>query len=145
MIKKRNIGRNTLAQDLGHWLEFDVKSGLANAFAFAEKNPYNDKDLFIDEVILHIKTAGGTGSSVLDVDVTTSATGTGDTIFDGVDLNSTGVYSSRTPGDTGTNGNEKIKIWNKAGGTNDFLTGKILVANASNLVGKVYVRVREVK
>ncbi len=38
----------------------------------------------------------------------------------------------------GSNGGAPVK-WQQRGGTNDYVTGKILVADASNLVGKVFV------
>ncbi len=143
MIRKRNIHRDTITKEIGEWLVYDLKPGAANAFALAVQNPYNDKNLIITEVIVRITTTGGTATSVLDIGVVANATATADTIFDGIDLNAAGLLSSRTAADTGTNGDEKLKLWEKAGGTNDYLTGKILVEKCDNLVGKVYVRVVE--
>jgi hypothetical protein len=144
MIKKRNIDQETRLRDIGEWIEVDLTAGAANAFAVALQNPYT-VNLLITEIIIRITTAGGTGSSVLDVDVAADATSTGDTIFDGIDLNASApaIYSSHNVADTGTNGNEKPHLWEAAGGTNDYLTAKILVQNASTLVGKMYIHVIE--
>ena len=120
-----------------------LASGNANAFAFAVQNP-EDAKVLIHKVIIDITTAGGTGSSVLNVGIATSATGTGDTIFDGVDLNSAAISVSTNVSDTGTNGNEKVHKMDENAGTNDYITGKILVANAASLVGNYYIFYTEV-
>jgi len=116
--------------------------GAQNAFAFAPQNP-TGQDLVILEVIHYLKTKGLTAAAVLDVAVGATATTTGDTIFDGIDISSGAtngaVVSSQILADTGTNGNEKPKVWNKPGGTNPFLTGKILVAEAADYVGIITV------
>ena len=113
----------------------DLASGNANAFAFAVQNP-EGVDCLVTNVIVDITTAGGTASSVLDVDVVASATDTGDKVIDGLDLNATGVADRHD--DVGSNGGEPKK-WDKNGGANDYVTGKILVQNASSLVGKVVI------
>ncbi len=112
-----------------------LASGNANAFAFAVQNP-EGVDCVITNVIVDITTAGGTGSSVLDVDVGSSATGTGDDVIDGLDLNATGTSDRHNA--AGSNGGAPVK-WNKKGGTNDYVTGKILVQNAASLAGKVII------
>ena len=109
--------------------------GNSNAFAFAVQNP-EAVDCIITNVIVDITTAGGTASSVLNVDVVADATSTGDKIIDGLDLNATGVADRQD--DAGTNGGEPKK-WDKNGGTNDYVTGKILVQNAASLVGTVII------
>jgi hypothetical protein len=114
----------------------DLAAGASNAFAFAIQNP-EDTDCLILRVAVDITTAGGTATSVLDVDTVDGATATGDDIIDGLDLNAVGVSDNITNG--GTNGDKKPVKWDKKGGTNDDLTGKILVANATALVGKVIV------
>ncbi|MCH8205974.1 MAG: hypothetical protein IH956_03115 [Chloroflexi bacterium] len=114
----------------------DLASGNTNAFAFSIQNP-EDVDCLITRVIVDITTAGGSASSVLDVDTVDGATATGDDIIDGLDLNATGVSDNITNG--GSNGDKKPVKWDKKGGTNDDLTGKILVANAASLVGKVVI------
>lgn len=144
MIKKRNLDEASRLQDIGEWLVYDLTAGAANAFALSEQNPYT-RDLIIDRVIVRVTTAGGTANSVLDVDVVAGATDTGDDILDGASINDTftGIYDSLNSTDNGTNGEGKSWVWDKKGGTNDYLTGKILVANASSLVGKIYVHVIE--
>ena len=113
----------------------DLASGNANAFAFAVQNP-EGVDCIVTNVIVDITAAGGTASSVLDVDVVGSATGTGDKIIDGLDLNATGVADRHD--NAGSNGGEPKK-WDKNGGTNDYITGKILAQNAASLAGKVII------
>lgn len=114
-----------------------LTSGVANAFAFAIQNP-EIVDCLVTRVIIDLATAGGTGSSVLDVDTVDGATDTGDDIIDGLDLNTTGTFDSITDG--GTNGEKKPVKWGAKGGSTDYLTGKILVADAASLVGKVIVK-----
>ena len=111
-----------------------LTAGAANAFAFAVQNP-TAVAAHVLEVVIDVTTVGGTGSSVLDVAVGASATATSDTILDGVDLNADAVSRSNNVSDSGTNGDEKVKRWDAVGGTNDYITGKILVADATSLVG----------
>ena len=113
----------------------DLASGNTNAFAFAVQNP-EGVDCIVTNVIVDITTAGGTASSVLDVDVVDGATDTGDKIIDGLDLNATGVADRHD--NAGSNGGEPKK-WDKNGGTNDHVTGKILAQNAASLAGKVII------
>ena len=113
----------------------DLASGNANAFAFAVQNP-EGVDCLVTNVIVDITTAGGTASSVLDVDLADAATDTGDDIIDGLDLNATGTSDRHK--NAGTNGGAPVK-WDKNGGTNDHVTGKILAQNAASLVGKVII------
>ena len=113
----------------------DLSPGNANAFAFAVQNP-EGVDCAITNVVVDITTAGGTASSVLDVDVVGDATSTGDDIIDGLDLNATGTFDRHS--DAGTNGGQAVK-WDKNGGTNDYVTGKILVQNAASLAGQVVI------
>lgn len=115
----------------------NLTAGIANAFAFAVQNP-ESVDCMITRVIVNVVTAGGTANAVLDVDVVASATDTGDDIIDGALLNVTStIYDSII--DKGTNGDIKAIRWDAKGGTNDYITGKILVANAASLVGKYYI------
>ena len=121
------------------WLKVALSGGSANAFAAAVQNP-ESVDVIIVRCILDITTAGGTGSSVLDIDVVGSATDTGDDIFDGVDANATGISDSLNSTDNGTNGEGKSWKWDKKDGTNDYLTAKILTQNAASLAGKLYIQ-----
>ena len=121
------------------WLKVSLSGGSANAFAAAVQNP-ETVDVIIVRCILDITTAGGTATSVLDVDVVGSATATGDDIFDGVDANATGISDSLNATDNGTNGEGKSWKWDKSGGTNDYVTAKILTADATSLAGSLYVQ-----
>ncbi len=115
----------------------DLTAGLANAFAFVIQNPH-EVDCLIEQLIIDLTTAGGTATSVLDVDTVDGPTDTGDDIIDGLDLNTTGAFDSiKNPG---ANGDGKPVKWGKSGSATDHLTGKILVANASALVGKVIIK-----
>ena len=120
------------------WLKASLSGGSANAFAAAVQNP-ESVDVLVVRCILDITTAGGTATSVLDVDVVSGATSTGDDIFDGADANATGMSDSLNATDNGTNGEGKSWKWDKKGGTNDYVTAKILVADATNLAGNLYI------
>lgn len=112
-----------------------LTAGNANAFAFAVQNP-EGVDCVVTNVIVDLTTAGGTASSVLDVDVAADATSTGDDIIDGLDINQTGAFDRHK--NAGSNGGAPVK-WDKNGGTNDYVTGKILAQNAASLVGSVII------
>jgi hypothetical protein len=120
-----------------------LTAGAADAFALAWQNP-EATAILVDRVIVDITTAGGTATAVLDVAVVANATSTGDTILDGVDLNATGLSDSLNGTDNGTNGGGKVVQVDEADGTNDYITGKILVEAASSLVGNAYIYYRTV-
>ena len=124
------------------WFRDEGVGGAENAFAFALENP-TGKDLVVVEVVHYLKTKGATASAVLDIAVVADATSTADTIFDGIDISSGAtngaIVSSQILADTGTNGNEKPKVWNKSGGTNPYITGKILAAEAAAYVGIILI------
>lgn len=126
-------GSNTHVQK--KYIVADLTAGAANAFAFAIQNP-EGVDCIVTNVYVDITTAGGTATSVLDVDVVGSATDTGDSIIDGLDLNQTGSFDRIS--DPGTNGGNPVK-WDKKDGTNDHVTGKILVETAASIVGQVVI------
>ena len=113
----------------------ELEGGNANAMAFAVQNP-EDVDCVVTNVVLNIETAGGTALSVLDVDVAGDAAATGNKIIDGLDLNSAGVYDRHSS--PGANGGGPRK-WDRRGGGNDYVTGKILTRNAAALSGKVII------
>ena len=121
------------------WLQVALSGGGANDFAAAVQNP-EVVDVIIVRCVLDITTAGGTATSVLDVDVVGSATSTGDDIFDGVDANAAGISDSLNSTDNGTNGEGKSWKWDKKGGTNDYVTAKILTAAAASLAGNLYIQ-----
>lgn len=100
-----------------------LKSGAANAISFAWKNP-EEGGILITSAVIDVTTAGGTALAVLDVGVGTTATATGDGLFDGIDINAIAVYKSTAA----------VKV--PAG---NFITGKILTKAATSLKGKFYI------
>lgn len=112
-----------------------LKAGDADDFAFAWENPEASK-IIVTRVLINITTAGGTGFSVLDVGVVADAISTADTLIDGLDLNATGIFDNIT--DKGSSGKSR-QVVDEKGGTNDYITGKILDQNAAALVGKYYI------
>ena len=112
-----------------------LAAGSANDYAFAWQNPEASK-IVVERVLVRLATAGGTATSVLDVGVVANATSTSDTLIDGLDLNTTGLFDNIV--DKGTNGKAR-QLVDEKGGTNDYVTGKILVANAAAVVGDVYI------
>lgn len=115
-----------------------LTAGAANAFAFAWQNPESSK-IHVNQVVVDITTAGGTATAVIDVGVASSATGTADTILDGIDANADAIYSSLSAGVSGSNATGNVHRVDENAGTNDYVTGKILVEAASSLVGKYYI------
>ena len=115
-----------------------LAAGAADAFAFTWQNPETIAVL-VQKVIIDITHAGGTATSVLDVGVAASATGTADTILDGVDLNAAAITVNTDVASSGTNADEKVHKVDENGGTNDWVTGKILVEKCDDLVGKYYI------
>lgn len=112
-----------------------LTAGNTNAYAFAWQNPEASK-IVVERVLVRLATAGGTATSVLDVGVVANATSTSDTLIDGLDLNTTGLFDNIV--DKGANGKAR-QLVDEKGGTNDYVTGKILVANAAAVVGDVYI------
>jgi len=115
-----------------------LTAGIANAIAFAWQNP-ESVEIHVLQVVIDVTTAGGTATAVLDVGPATSGTGTADTILDGADLNAAAIYSSLSAGVSGTNATENVHKLDENGGTTPYITGKILVETAANMVGKYYI------
>ena len=109
-----------------------LTAGAANSFAFNWQNP-NSSKIIVTRLVIYISTAGGTAGSVLDVGVASSSGVHSDNLIDGLDLNTTGVFDNITEG--GANGMTR-QLVDENGGTNDWITGQILVANANSLVGR---------
>lgn len=109
--------------------------GDAGDFAFTWQNPEASK-IIVTRVLINITTAGGTDSSVLDVGVVENATSTANNLIDGLNLNATGIFDNIT--DKGENG-KSLQVVDENGGTNDYITGKILVQDAAALAGKYYI------
>lgn len=124
------------------WVKVALAGGAQNAFAIAQQNPFGE-DVVIIRAIVDVTTLSATASAVLDVDVVTSATGTGDDIFDGIPIGSGDtapkIFDSLNATDNGTNGEGKSWQWDKAGGTNDYVTAKILAAAGAALAGDLYL------
>lgn len=112
-----------------------LTAGLANAFAFAWENPESSRILVV-RVLVDVTTAGGTATSVIDVGPAADGTTHSDTLIDGADLNAAAIYDNID--DQGTNGLSKVGV-DENGGTTSFITGQILTANASSLVGNYYI------
>jgi hypothetical protein len=112
-----------------------VAGGSQNAIAFAWQNPETTA-ILVHKVILRITTQGATGSAVMDIGAVANATATADTLLDGVAITATGVFDNIT--NKGSNGLPQVVLDEKDGST-DYITGKILVAEAAALVGKVYI------
>lgn len=112
-----------------------LTAGNANAYAFAWQNPESSK-IIVQRAVVDVTTAGGTATSVLDVGSAADGTTHSDNLIDGADLNAVATYDNID--DQGTNGKSKAKL-DENGGTTDYITGQILVANAASLVGKYYI------
>lgn len=112
-----------------------LTAGNANAWAFSWVNPESSK-IIVSRVVIYLTTAGGTGSSVLNVGPGATATTADDTLIDGLDLNTTGVFDNVE--NQGTNGKSTC-VLDESGGTTTYINGQILVANAASLVGKYYI------
>jgi len=142
-VRDTDLAANMDAIDAAHQggvkvAKGDLTPGAANAFAFTWNNPETTA-ILVQKVIVNVTTAGATATSVLDVGVAATAAGTADTILDGVDLNAIAVTVSTNVSESGTNATEKVYIVDANGGTNDWITGKILVEKCDNLVGKYYI------
>ena len=125
----------------GFWVKLVLTGGAENAFAVSEQNPFG-VDMIITRAICDVTTLSATASAVLDVDIAASAAATGDDIFDGIPVGSgaaTGVFDSLNASDNGTNGEGKSWKWDKAGGTNDYVTAKILAAAGAAVAGELFL------
>ena len=118
----------------------DLADDASGNAAFSWQNPETTA-IIVHTVIIDITTGSTDASANMNVDVSANATITnlGDTIFDGLDLSSAAVSISNNVSDTGTNGDEKAHRMDEMGGTNDYLNGGILTADATDLVGKYYI------
>ena len=120
-------------------LRVDLSALAAANDIVAVQNPFG-LDVLIAGVVIRVKTAGGTATAVVDVDVVDGPTDTGDDIFDGVDANAASVISSFAAG-AGSNAEHTAWLWEKAGSTLDHLSSKLLVEAAPNLVAHLYVQI----
>lgn len=112
-----------------------LTAGLVNTFAFAWQNP-EATEILVQRVIIDITTAGGTTTAILDVGVVADATSTAAGIINDLDLDTAAVTDHLLVAGAGAGGVHKV---DEMGGTNDYVTGKILTEAASALVGKYYI------
>jgi len=117
-----------------------LASGLVNTYAFTWQNP-ESVEVLVERLIVDITTAGGTATAILDVGVVANATSTAADIINDLDLDATGVCDHLLVAGAGLGGVHKV---DENGGTNDWITGKILTEAASALVGNYYVQYRKV-
>jgi hypothetical protein len=107
-----------------------LTAGSANDFCFAWQNP-ESVQIAVLRVIIDITTAGA-ATSVIDVGSAANATTHSDNLLDGIDASAVATYNNID--DAGTNG-KSVQILDEKGGTTDYVTGQILVADATSLVG----------
>jgi hypothetical protein len=112
-----------------------VTGGLQNIISFAWQNPESTK-ILVTKAVLRLTAGGGTAGATMDIGPCASATDTSDTLLDGVDITAAGLFDN--VGSKGNNGLPQV-VLDENGGTNDWITGKILGANAASLDGKVYI------
>lgn len=117
-----------------------LAAGLVNTYAFTWQNP-ESVAVLVERVIIDITTAGGTATAILDVGVVANATSTAADIVNDLDLDATGICDHMLVAGAGLGGVHKV---DENGGTNDWITGKIITEAASSLVGKYYIQYRKV-
>lgn len=138
-------GATNVRNNLGHIAPGESRSvsgpltaGNADAIAFAWHNP-NSQDILIKKVTIRIITPGGTAGSLLDVGIADDATGTnlGTEFFNDIDLNTAAIVKSTIA----TPGTQTVEVLcqDSASATDAYVVGKILVENASSLVGSYYI------
>ena len=112
-----------------------LSPGNANAICMAWQNPESSK-IIIHRVIVRITAGGGTAGATADFGIVENATITADTLINGLDI------TAAILADNVTNKGSKgltMGVVDENGGTNDYITGKILGANAASLAGKYYI------
>jgi parallel beta-helix repeat protein len=116
-----------------------LTAGATNATCFYWHNP-EAQDVYIKKVVITVTTPGGTAGSGLQVGISDDAAGTnlGTEFANTFDLNTAAVYDSTLATDNGTQ-TKWVFCQDSASATDGWVVGKILVANASSLVGSYYV------
>jgi predicted RecA/RadA family phage recombinase len=112
-----------------------LAGGAENAIAAAWQNPEATKILVLN-TIARITTPGATGGATVDVGKVANATATAKDIFDALAITAAGVFTSLISG--GTAGVGSV-VLDEKDGTNDYITAKILDAEAAALVGTMYI------
>ena len=110
--------------------------GLENAFALAWQNPESTA-ILVHRVLVDVTTIAGSAGALLDIGTAANATTASDNLIDGLDIQSGAILADNIT-DKGSNGKTRQRMDAK-NGTTDYITGRILVANASGLAGNVYI------
>lgn len=113
-----------------------LAGGNANAFAFAWANPLTSK-IIVTKAVVDVTTKSASAGALLDVGPGATATTHSDTLIDGLDI-ATAVICADNVTNKGTNGLSICKL-DEAGGTTSYITGQILVQNATALAGYAYI------
>ena len=121
-----------------------LTAGLASAQIFAWQNP-ETVQVIVYEVIIYITTNAALAAR-LNVDVVANAATAGDTIFDGLALDTATCESSHdVTASVGANATELPHIMDANGGANDWVTGYEDGSQSSaSLVGEYYIFYMEV-
>lgn len=112
-----------------------LTGGAATAIAAAWQNPETSA-IFVTRAMIHLTTAGGTATAVLDAGTAANATTGSDNLIDGVDANTTALYDNIT--DKGSNGKSR-QLMDAKGGTTDHVTVQIKTEAATALAGYLYI------
>lgn len=134
MIKNRNLDPRENKKNI----EIELNAWAANDISFAWENP-EKSPIAVTRALLLISKAGGTATSVMDVGATTSATGTDNTIFKWVDINTATLYDNLSAALYDTYTEARSVYLDANWGTTSWITGKILTEKAEDLVWKIYL------
>lgn len=113
-----------------------LKGGNVNTFAFAWQNP-ESVAIIVQRVVVDVTTKSATAGALLDVGPAATATTASDKLIDGLDI-ATETITADNITNNGEHGLSLCKL-DANGGTTDYITGKILIANAAALAGNVYI------
>lgn len=114
----------------------ELTGGLENAFAFAWQNP-ETVAILVHRVLVDVTHIAGTAGALLDIGTAANATTHSDNLIDGLDIQAATILADNIT-DKGSNGKTRQRMDEKTGST-DYITGQILVANASALTGNAYI------
>lgn len=138
-VRDIDLGRNMDVIDVAYQggvkvVKGALADGVADTFAFTWQNPESTA-ILVQRVVIDVTTQA-TAAAVMDVGVVANATSTAATIFDDLTLDSAAIYDHLLVSGTGAGGVHKVDA---NGGTNDWVTGKILTQSGADLVGKYYI------
>tara|TARA_S200002703_G_scaffold158775_1_gene170040 strand:+ start:1857 stop:4079 length:2223 start_codon:yes stop_codon:yes gene_type:complete len=114
----------------------DLTAGSTSDFLMNVQNPFNSK-VIVSRLIVFVKTAGGTAGSEGDFGTAASPSTLSTNLIDGADLNVNNIGYDNI-GNGGVGGSS-VKYMDANGGSLDYITGQIKVANATSLVGTYYI------